>query len=57
MVVTSLKKQTDANWSQAYEVTGVEENENRFSIYLRIAAHFHHHIGQMIYLVKAQQTA
>ena len=55
MVINSLQKQTEASWSQPYHVTGLEATSDRFSIFLRIAAHFHHHIGQMIYLVKEQQ--
>ena len=52
MVVTSLKNQTDDDWGQTYSAVGADDVKNRFSIYLRCAVHFHHHIGQMIYLVK-----
>jgi hypothetical protein len=52
MVVTSLRNQTDGDWEQAFDAVGADDVKDRFSIYLRCAVHFHHHIGQMIYLVK-----
>ena len=52
MVVTSLRNQTDGDWGQSFAAVGADDVKDRFSIYLRCAAHFHHHIGQMIYLVK-----
>jgi len=52
MVVTSLRNQTDGDWKQAFDAAGADDGKDRFSIYLRCAVHFHHHIGQMIYLVK-----
>lgn len=52
MVVASLADQSDEDWSQAYSAVGVDDIQNRFEMYLRCAAHFHHHIGQMTYIVK-----
>ena len=52
MVVASLKNQTDGDWEKAFNAVGADDVSDRFGIYLRCAAHFHHHIGQMIYLVK-----
>lgn len=52
MVVASLRNQTDADWEQTYSAVGVDDVKDRFGLYLRCAVHFHHHIGQMIYLVK-----
>jgi hypothetical protein len=52
MVVASLKNQTDGDWEQTFNAVGADDVSDRFGIYLRCAAHFHHHIGQMIYLVK-----
>lgn len=57
MVIESLEKQTEQTWNLPFEVAGLEDVKDRFSIYLRVAAHFHHHIGQMIYLVKEWQKA
>jgi hypothetical protein len=52
IVIETLKSQTDGTWELEYQATGVGDVKNRFGIYLRCAVHFHHHIGQMIYLVK-----
>lgn len=52
MVVQTLEAQTDETWSQPYQAVGAEHVKDRFSMLLRCAAHFHHHLGQMIYLVK-----
>jgi hypothetical protein len=51
MVVATLKNQSAEDWSSAYEAVGASDNvKDRFSMLLRCAAHFHHHVGQMIYL-------
>jgi len=52
MVVQTLAAQTAETWAQEYQAVGAESSKDRFSIFLRCAAHFHHHLGQMIYLVK-----
>lgn len=52
MVVSTIEAQTSETWSTGYEAVGAESSKDRFSIFLRCAAHFHHHIGQMIYLEK-----
>ena len=51
-VIATLESQTDSDWEMAYSAVGVDDVNNRIGIYLRCAVHFHHHIGQMIYLVK-----
>ena len=52
IVIETLKTQTNQTWEEEYTAIGVDDVKDRFSIYLRGAVHFHHHIGQMIYLVK-----
>lgn len=53
MVVATLETQTAESWSNPYEATDAAPVvKDRFSIFLRCAAHFHHHIGQIIYLEK-----
>lgn len=49
MVETTLRAQTDDTWVSSFQAPG-EEASNRLSLFLRCAAHFQHHIGQMIYL-------
>jgi hypothetical protein len=53
IVVATLEKETAETWSFEYSAVGATDYaRDRFSIYLRCAAHFYHHIGQMIYLEK-----
>ena len=48
-VKTVLATQVHADWATAYRAVGVDDVPDRFSIFLRCAIHFHHHIGQMGY--------
>lgn len=50
VVVRTIKSQRDDDWARAYAAPGVDDT-TRFSIVLRCAQHFHHHLGQIIYLV------
>jgi len=53
MVVAALGMETAETLTQGYEAVGAGEVvTDRLSIYLRCATHFHHHVGQMIYLAK-----
>lgn len=52
LVVQTLETQTAETWSQEYQAVGAEHTKDHFGIFLRCAAHFNHHLGQMIYLVK-----
>lgn len=53
MVTATLERQTAESWSERYSATGAGDAvQDRFSIFLRCAAHLHHHVGQMIYLEK-----
>ncbi len=52
IVIATLEKQTAEDLATAYSAIGVDDVHDRFSIFLRCAVHFHHHIGQMIYLAK-----
>ncbi|HZS08209.1 MAG TPA: DinB family protein [Blastocatellia bacterium] len=57
LVIATLREQTADTWANEYEAVGVSDFiKDRFGIFLRCAAHFHHHIGQMIYLVKELST-
>ena len=55
LVIAALEQQTDEDWATSYSAIGVEEKD-RYGIFLRCAVHFHHHIGQMIYLKKAYDS-
>lgn len=49
-VIAVLATQTDTDWSAHYTADGVDDVPDRFSIFLRCAVHFHHHIGHMSYV-------
>ena len=52
LVIATVGRQTAADWSAPFAATGAEDLHDRFGMFLRVAAHFHHHVGQMIYLAK-----
>jgi hypothetical protein len=52
MVVATLRRQTADDWAAPYQATGLESIRDRFGIFLTCATHFHHHLGQVIYLAK-----
>jgi Protein of unknown function (DUF1572) len=53
LVLATLESQTAETWSEAYEATDAADFvRDRFSVFLRCATHFDHHLGQMIYLEK-----
>jgi hypothetical protein len=51
IVLATLAKQDASDWSAAYTADR-EEPCDRFTIFLRCAAHANLHVGQMIYLCK-----
>ena len=51
-VASALEKQSEQDWSAAYTAKGMEDSGNRFTAFLRCAAHISHHTGQIIYLCK-----
>jgi uncharacterized damage-inducible protein DinB len=52
MVVSTLAKQSEADWATAYNGKGMEDAGDRFTVFLRCAAHASHHTGQIMYLCK-----
>lgn len=44
-----LASQSHDDWAATYTAAGVDDVHDRFSIFLRCAIHFHHHIGHMSY--------
>jgi uncharacterized damage-inducible protein DinB len=53
MVLATLGKETPETLTERYDAVGAGDVvTDRLSMYLRCATHFHHHIGQMIYLSK-----
>lgn len=50
MVASILQNQGEEDWSKPFQAVGLDDIHIRFDLFLRCAVHFHHHIGQMIYL-------
>jgi hypothetical protein len=49
MVVATIGKQSDADWSAAYSAVRTQMAD-RFSMILNCAGHADHHLGQILYL-------
>ena len=47
LVVTTIEKQSEEDWCKAYTAEREPEAKNRFTIFLRCAVHFYHHVGQI----------
>jgi hypothetical protein len=50
MVASTIERQTEADWTAPYTAEREPESKNRFTIFLRCASHFYHHVGQISYL-------
>jgi len=50
MVIATIEKQTEADWTAAYTAEREPESKNRITLFLRCASHLYHHVGQIIYL-------
>lgn len=51
-VLETISKQSTADWMASYTAKGLEDAGNRFTVFLRCAAHIDHHLAQMMYLCK-----
>jgi uncharacterized damage-inducible protein DinB len=50
MVLSTLKNQTESDWTEPYSAVREPEAEDRFRAFLHCATHLFHHVGQLIYL-------
>jgi uncharacterized damage-inducible protein DinB len=50
MVIATIERQSEADWSLPYSAEREPEAKNRFTLFLRCAVHFYHHVGQINYL-------
>jgi uncharacterized damage-inducible protein DinB len=50
MVIATIEAQNEADWTAPYSAEREPDAKNRFTIFLRCASHFYHHVGQIIYL-------
>lgn len=51
LTVRTIHAQTPEDWNRDYRAVRTDE-PNRLSMVLRCVEHFHHHVGQMTYLVR-----
>jgi uncharacterized damage-inducible protein DinB len=52
MVAVTIRKQSAEDLAAPYSAALEPQPRDRFTVFLRLAAHAHHHLGQMIYLSK-----
>lgn len=50
MVIATLQRQTESDWTQPYTAEREPDAKNRFAAFLHCVAHLYHHIGQINYL-------
>jgi uncharacterized damage-inducible protein DinB len=50
LVIATIEKQTEADWTAPYSAEREPEAKNRVTLVLRCASHLYHHVGQIIYL-------
>jgi uncharacterized damage-inducible protein DinB len=52
MVIATIETQKDDDWTLPYSAEREPEAKDRFTIFVRCAAHLYHHIGQINYLCR-----
>jgi uncharacterized damage-inducible protein DinB len=52
MVISTIEKQKDDDWTLPYTAEREPEAKDRFTIFLRCAVHLYHHVGQINYLAR-----
>jgi uncharacterized damage-inducible protein DinB len=52
MVAATIRRQSPQDWVAPYSAVLEPEAHNRFTVFMRMAAHAYHHTGQIIYLAK-----
>jgi uncharacterized damage-inducible protein DinB len=50
LVLTTLERQSHADWTLAYSAERQPDATNRLAAFLRCAVHLDHHVGQIIFL-------
>lgn len=50
MVIATIERQSEADWTTPYSAEREPEAKNRFTAVFRCAVHFYHHVGQINYL-------
>ena len=52
MVAATIRNQSAEDFAKPYSAALEPEAHDRFTVFLRMAAHAYHHVGQIIYLSK-----
>ena len=52
VVLQTIEKQSDSDWTLPYSAEREPEAKDRFSAFFRCATHFYHHVGQINYLCR-----
>lgn len=52
MVIATIERQSESDWTSPYSAEREPEAKDRFTIVLRCAVHFYHHVGQINYLCR-----
>ncbi len=52
LVIRTIEQQASTDWTLPYSAEREPEAKNRYTIFLRCATHFYHHIGQINYLCR-----
>jgi uncharacterized damage-inducible protein DinB len=52
MVIATIERQIDADWLLPYSAECQPDANVRFTLILRCATHFYHHVGQINYLCR-----
>src|ERR1700751_1776867 len=55
LVLTTLDRQSDSNWTLPYSAERQPDATNRIAAFLRCVVHLDHHVGQIIYLSRELQ--
>jgi uncharacterized damage-inducible protein DinB len=50
MVVATIEKQSDSDWTLPYSAEREPESKDRFTAFFRCAVHFYYHVGQINFL-------
>jgi hypothetical protein len=52
LVVTTIERQTEEDWSREYRAEREPQAKNRFTVILRYAVHLYHHLGQINFICR-----
>lgn len=57
MVSATIEQQSEGDWTLPYSAEREPDAKDRFTVVLRCAVHFYHHVGQINYLYRELEKA